>query len=96
MKAYAIGFLTAHNSDWQQEYGEKMPALTQKHGGKVIVRAKPSALEGSPAAPNVLVVIEFESAEAAKAWYDDPEHARLKTLRQGGADFDMLLVDGLS
>jgi uncharacterized protein (DUF1330 family) len=96
MKAYAIGFLTAHSNDWQQEYGEKMPALTQKHGGKVIVRAKPTALEGTPAAPSVMVVIEFASADAAKAWYDDPDHARLKTLRQGGADFDMLLVEGLS
>lgn len=95
MKAYAIGFLTAHRNDWQQEYGQIMPGLTQRHGGRVLVRAKPEALEGNPAAPATLVMIEFPSAEQARAWYADPEHARLKALRQGGADFHMLLVEGL-
>ncbi len=95
MAAYAIGFLTARNTDWQKEYGEKMPALTQKHGGKVLARSAAQALEGSPALPNTVVVIEFPSAQQAQAWYTDPDHDRLKQLRQGGADFDMILVNGL-
>jgi uncharacterized protein (DUF1330 family) len=39
-----------------------------------------------------MVVIEFPSAADAQAWYADPEHVRLKALRQGGADFSMVLV----
>jgi len=38
------------------------------------------------------VLIEFPSAEHAHAWYNDPEHTRLKALRQSGADFSMVLV----
>jgi uncharacterized protein (DUF1330 family) len=92
MTAYAIGFATLRSTEWQQEYGAHMPALTAKHGGKLVVRSAPKALEGAPPQPEAVVVIEFPSAAQAQAWYDDPEHTRLKALRQAGADFSMLLV----
>ncbi|MRW88781.1 DUF1330 domain-containing protein [Duganella sp. FT80W] len=92
MTAYAIGFATLRSTEWQQEYGAHMPALTAKHGGKLVARSAPKALEGSPPQPEAVVVIEFPSAAQAQAWYDDPEHTRLKALRQSGADFSMLLV----
>lgn len=92
MAAYAIGYATLRNTDWQQEYGAHMPALTAKHGGKFVAKSAPLALEGAPPLPQTMVVIEFPSAEHAQSWYADPEHARLKALRQGGADFSMVLV----
>ena len=67
-------------------------ALTAKHGGKLVAKSAPQPLEGAPQLPAVMVVIEFPSAAQAQAWYNDPEHARLKELRQGGADFSMVLV----
>lgn len=92
MAAYAIGFATLRSSEWQQEYGAHAPALAAKHGGKVVAKSAPQLLEGAPALPETMVVIEFPSAGHAQAWYDDPAHARLKELRQGGADFSMVLV----
>ena len=92
MAAYAIGALTVHDTGWQKEYGAAMPALIQKHGGKVVAKSAPKALEGTPPQPQTMIVIEFPSAAQAQAWYDDPAHARLKELRQGGADFSMALV----
>lgn len=92
MAAYAIGYANLRSTDWQQEYGAHMPALTAKHGGKLVAKSAPQAMEGSPLLPQAMVVIEFPSAEHAQAWYADPEHARLKALRQAGADFSMVLV----
>jgi uncharacterized protein (DUF1330 family) len=92
MAAYAIGFATLRNTDWQQEYTAHMPALTAKHGGKLMAKSAPQPLEGSPVLPEAMVVIEFPSAAHAQAWYEDPEHTRLKALRQSGADFSMVLV----
>jgi len=92
MAAYAIGFATLRSTEWQQEYGAHAPALAQKHGGKVVAKSAPKALEGMPPQPQTMIVIEFPSAAHAQAWYDDPAHARLKELRQGGADFSMALV----
>jgi uncharacterized protein (DUF1330 family) len=95
MAAYAIGSLTVRSTEWQQEYGARMPALIQKHGGKVLAKAPPQAMEGAPHLPGAQVIIEFPSAAQARAWYDDAEHAPLKRLRQDGADFSMVLVDGV-
>lgn len=95
MAAYAIGSITVHNTDWQQEYGEKMPALIQKHMGTLLARAPAAQLEGAPLLPGVVVMIAFPSAAQAQAWYDDPAHAPLRQLRQGGARFDLMLVDGV-
>jgi len=95
MAAYAIGSLITHNTDWQQEYGARMPALISKHGGKVLAKSAAQALEGGPLLPGVVVMLEFPTAEQARAWYADPDHEPLKRLRQGGAHFDMALLDGL-
>ena len=95
MAAYAIGYLTLRNSDWVAEYSAHMPALAQKHGGKPLAKAKPVALESAPMLPETQIIVEFPSMEHAQAWYNDPAHASLKKLRQGGADFSMVLLNGL-
>ena len=95
MAAYAIGALTVHNTDWQQEYGAKMPALLRKHGGKLLARAPAGQLEGEALLHGVVVMIEFPTREQAQAWYADPDHLPLRELRQGGSHMDMMLVDGL-
>ncbi|MFZ6748804.1 DUF1330 domain-containing protein [Undibacterium sp. Ren11W] len=95
MAAYAIGSITVHNTDWQKEYGEKMPALILRHQGRLLARSAPQKLEGDLQVGAMIVMIEFPTAEHAQAWYTDPEHEHLKQLRRSGADFDLLLVNGI-
>ena len=92
MAAYAIGSITLRNTAWQQEYSARMPALIAKHGGRPLAKSAPLALESAPALAQTMVLIEFPSVAQAQAWYDDPEHAPLKALRQSGADFSLVLV----
>ena len=40
------------------------------------------------------VILEFPTLEAAQAWWDSPEYAPAKALRQSCADTNMLLVEG--
>jgi uncharacterized protein (DUF1330 family) len=96
MAAYVIGRVQVRNSDWVAEYGPKTAALVEKHGGKFLVRrGKMERLEGKQELPNVVVVIEFPSAERAKAWYNDPDYAPMIKLRQTGADAELMVVDGI-
>jgi uncharacterized protein (DUF1330 family) len=37
--------------------------------------------------------LEFPEVEQAKAWYHDPEYAPMITLRQTGANGDIVVVD---
>lgn len=96
MAAYVIGRVQVRDSSWVTEYGPKTAALVEKHGGKFIVRrGKMEKLEGKEALPNVVVVIEFPSAEKAKAWYNDPDYAPMIKLRQTGSDAELMVVDGV-
>ena len=44
--------------------------------------------------PKRLVVLEFESMERAKAWYNSPEYADLKKLRQSAANTNAIFANG--
>ena len=44
--------------------------------------------------PDRLVVLEFPNREAALAFYDDPEYAPFRTLRQSVTDSSVVIVDG--
>src|SRR5688500_7250837 len=87
MAAQSIGRAQMRDPSWVQEYGEKIQPLIRKYGGRYLVRAgKMETLEGAAPLPSVMVVLEFPSAEQARAWYQDSEYAPLIKLRQGGSD----------
>ena len=44
--------------------------------------------------PSVMVVVEFESLERAKQWYNSPEYSAVKPRRFQTADSGVIFVDG--
>lgn len=52
------------------------------------------ALEGE--APDGVVLLEFPTMQAARAWYDSPEYQAALVHRKLGANYRALLVEGLS
>ena len=65
--------------------------LLQKHGAEVLV-ADPEgqALEGGSNRHHI--VLKFESEEAAKAWYDDPEYQPVKKIRFAATENSSLVL----
>ncbi len=51
------------------------------------------ALEG--AAPDGAIIIEFPSVEEAKAWYNNPGYQAAVPHRQKGADYRLIVVEGI-
>ena len=45
--------------------------------------------------PQRVVVVEFPSFEAAQAFYDSESYRKARAAREGLAEFDMLVVEGL-
>jgi uncharacterized protein (DUF1330 family) len=96
MPAYLVGGVDVSDPAWVAEYGPKVEALVEKHGGRYLVRGgEMDVVEGTTPASRVMVVIEFPSLENARAWYNDPEYAPLIKLRQTGSEAEIVLVDGL-
>lgn len=96
MSAYVVGYVTVTDPSWVEEYGPKVEAQVQAHGGKYIARAAEiEKLEGSMDVPSVAVVLEFPTADAARAWYNSDEYAPMIKLRQTGSNGDLMLFEGL-
>ena len=52
------------------------------------------ALEGGWR-PSRVVIIGFESVEAARRWYDSPEYTAARAVRQRAAESALLLAEGV-
>ena len=93
MTAYAVGYLTISNTDWQGEYRPRLAEVLQRFEGEVLANAAPERLEGAVVAPDRIVLIRFPSLEKARAWYAAPDHQPLIKLRQTGARFDLFAIE---
>ncbi|GAB2829234.1 DUF1330 domain-containing protein [Actinocorallia aurea] len=65
---------------------------TMMTGAKVVaVDASPRTLEGEWHGTQT-VILEFESEEAARAWYDSPEYQAAAKLRHAAADSNAAII----
>ena len=94
MAAYIIAEVKVTDAARYEEYRRQVEGTIAQYGGRYKVRGgKAEALEG--AEPNGrLVVIEFDSYEQARAWYDSDEYAGPRRLRQETSTGRLILVDG--
>jgi uncharacterized protein (DUF1330 family) len=95
MAAYIVVEVEVKDPARYARYREMVPPSLAKYGGRFLVRGGATeTLEGSWA-PKRFVIVEFPSAERAKAWWSSPEYAEAKALRQATASTEMLLVEGV-
>ena len=52
-------------------------------------------LEGEGTVPCCMAILEFPSMDAVKRWYDSPENRSAAKVRQGGAKFRLVAIQGL-
>jgi len=92
-KGYIIAPVTVHDPDTYALYAAGSTAAIKKYGARVLVRGgKHEALEGTARPRNV--VLEFDSYEQAKAYYDSPEYQAARAHRVGVSEGEFLLVEG--
>ena len=92
--AYLVGDIEVTDPERYSTYASGVPQTVAAYGGQYLVRGvSGEVLEGSWD-PKRLVVIEFESMERAKAWYDSPEYAALKKIRQSASVGNLIFAGG--
>lgn len=82
------------DQDKMDKYRQGVFETVEKYEGNYrVIGGHPQVLEGDwkPVFP---VVIEFETAEKARCWYDSPEYRDLKNLRLSATKGNMFLLDG--
>ena len=92
-KGYWMAMVDVTDEANYPKYIAANKAAFDKYGAKFLVRGGQGQVYEGPAASR-LVVIEFDSYEQAKKWYDSQEYAGPKALRQATSTGRVILVDG--
>jgi len=95
MAAYLVVDIDVTYPAQFEEYKKLAPAAIAMYGGRYLIRGGAyEAIEGNWK-PQRITVVEFESMEKAKAFYNSPEYQAAIKARLGAANMKMLLVQGI-
>lgn len=95
MSAYVVAQIEITDPDRYAQYVKQVPATIARYGGRYLARGgKAEALEGWLAGKRIAIV-EFDSYERAKDWYESDDYRGPKALRQGASISSLVLVDGI-
>ena len=95
MPAYVMVQIEVTNEEKYAEYRKRAPASLEKFGEKFLARGGELAVLEGDLTPSRMVVLEFDSLETIKKWYQSPEYQYAKEAREGAASFSMVAVEGL-
>jgi uncharacterized protein (DUF1330 family) len=95
MKGYVIVNVEVTDPKLYPDYIKIAPESIAIYGGRYLVRGgRAEKLEGSWE-PHRFVILEFETYEQARRWWESEEYREPKALRQRTARTNMILVEGL-
>lgn len=95
MKYYAVAEIDVREPSWVQSYVENVTRLVEARGGRYLARTpNVERLEGERNVPQIFLIIEWPSKEAALDFYRSEEYAPYLKSRNTGAEGQLLLVAG--
>jgi uncharacterized protein (DUF1330 family) len=95
MPAYVIVETDITDREQYEQYKAASPGAVAAGGGRFVVRGGELAVLEGDWNPSRLVVLEFESLDAAKRWYESERYREAKALREGAARLNMVAVAGV-
>lgn len=96
MPAYVINDMEVTDPQLFEQYKQLSPPTVARYGGRFLARGgRTQTLEGDWS-PRRLVILEFPSLQQAQAWFDSPEYAPARRLRQLSSVSNMILLEGVA
>ena len=94
MAAIMIIVAKIYDREGMREYIKATAELTERHGGRYLLRASHAILlEGTFGQDAGVLVVEWPDMEAAQGFWHSDDYAPLRETRAGKADVQLLLVD---
>jgi uncharacterized protein (DUF1330 family) len=93
--AYVVVDVERTDLERAAQYSEMSGPSVERHGGRFLARGGAlDVLEGDWE-PERLVVIEFASTDAARAWFDSDDYREARAVREGAGNWRMVVVNGV-
>ena len=95
MKYYAVAEIDITDPGWVPAYVKDVTRLVERHGGRYLARTSlVEKMEGERPAPQIALIIEWPSRDAAMAFYESAEYRPYRTSRMQGVRNEFALVAG--
>jgi len=95
VKYYAVAELDVTDPAWVGDYVNDVTPMVERYGGRYLARtAQIEQLEGERTVPQVMLVIEWPSREAANDFYESEEYRAYREARRAGARNEFRLIAG--
>lgn len=95
MKYYSIAEIHITDRTWVQRYVQNVTQMVERHGGRYLARSSNAEKwEGDRALPQIFLLVEWPSREAAQAFYESDEYQPYLKERLNGSKSEMVLVTG--
>jgi uncharacterized protein (DUF1330 family) len=95
MPAYMIVSVNVTDMEQYKEYMKLTPDILKKYGGKFVVRGGEKVILEGPDITDRMVMIKFDSVEAAKAMYNSDEYQAAIEVRKNAATASFIVMEGL-
>jgi uncharacterized protein (DUF1330 family) len=96
MPVYVVAQGRIENREKLNQYIAKALPTIQSAGGRVLgLDESPEVVEGEVANPRT-VILEFESQDAFRAWYDSADYQEILPLRLESTPGSLIVVNGLA
>lgn len=94
MPAYVIVDVDTDRPEEYEEYKRMAQQVVADYGGRYLVRGGRMRIAEGAWKPTRIVILQFDSYERAIEWWESPDYAPAKALRQKLANSDLVIVDG--
>ena len=95
MPAFVIANITIVDPVRYEDYRRMVPATLVPFGGRFVVRGGQTEVLEGDWRPSRLVLLEFPSIERARAWWNSPEYAEARALRQATSTGTLIILEGV-
>ncbi|WP_257835298.1 DUF1330 domain-containing protein [Burkholderia glumae] len=94
MTAYIVFDIDVHDASGYEQYREIGAPTVAQFGGRFLVRGGEAATLEGGWSPRRIVVLEFDSIDRAKAWYESDAYRRARGIRERTARTTGIIVQG--
>jgi uncharacterized protein (DUF1330 family) len=93
-KGYAIFTEQVNDQEGMRTYVQAAVPTIFAAGGTIIVGGHPTDVLEGERHGNQTVIVEFESVEAARSWYNSAEYQAVAGLRHAAAESNAVIIGG--
>jgi len=93
-KGYLVAHIRVNDKEGFEKFKEMVGPIISEYGGKMLVRnPNPEIREGNVS--GLVIILEFESIEAARKFYESDKYTEAKAVRELASGTDLILVEGI-